>query len=132
MELEIETLRDKHTDLGVAAADEAEKVKQAIADAESETARHAARRETLVAAIPANVIRTYDMVRAKRRGMGIAMVADGSCHGCHVKLRPQLYNMLQRADSIEQCPQCQKLMVWEGLIPQGEAESAEVEAEATA
>ncbi len=132
MELEIETLRDKHTDLGVAAADEAEKVKQAIADAESETARHAARRETLVAAIPANVIRTYDMVRAKRRGMGIAMVAEGSCNGCHVKLRPQLYNMLQRADSIEQCPQCQKLMVWEGLIPEGEAEVAEAEAEAEA
>ena len=51
-----------------------------------------------------------------------------------VKLRPQLYNMLQRADSIEQCPQCQKLMVWEGLIPEEEAETAETEAtvEATA
>lgn len=132
MELEIETLRDKHTDLGVGAADEADKVKQAIVDAEAETARHAARREALVKEIPSNVVRTYDMVRAKRRGTGIAIVANGSCKGCHVKLRPQLYNMLQRADSIEQCPQCQRLMVWEGLLPQAEEAEAEVTAEATA
>ena len=137
MELQIETLRDEHTDLGVAAADETEKVKQAISDAESQTALHAARRETLVNAIPANVMRTYDMVRAKRRGTGIAIVSEGSCKGCFVKLRPQLYNMLQRADSIEQCPQCQRLMVWEGLIPEEDdavpaAVETEVNAEATA
>jgi len=121
MELEIETLRDKHTDLGVGAADEAEKVKQAIVDTEAQTERHAARRGTLVKEIPANVVRTYDMVRAKRRGMGISIVSNGSCQGCFVKLRPQLYNMLQRGDTIEQCPQCQRLMVWEGLIPQEDA-----------
>ncbi|MBT6433661.1 MAG: hypothetical protein HOK97_05450 [Deltaproteobacteria bacterium] len=131
MELEIETLRDKHTDLGVGAADEADKVKQAIVDAEAETARHSARREALVKQIPGNVVRTYDRVRAKRRGTGVAIVSNGSCKGCHVKLRPQLYNMLQRADSIEECPQCQRLMIWEGLIPEAEAE-AEVTVEATA
>lgn len=130
MELEIETLRDKHTDLGVGAVDEAEKVKQAITDTEAQTERHAARRDTLVKEIPANIVRTYDMVRAKRRGMGISIVSNGSCQGCFVKLRPQLYNMLQRADTIEQCPQCQRLMVWEGLIPQEDAAVA-AEAEVT-
>jgi predicted nucleic acid-binding Zn-ribbon protein len=129
MELEIETLRDEHTDLGVGAADEADKVKQAIVDAEAETARHAARREALVKEIPSNVVRTYDMVRSKRRGMGVAIVSSGSCQGCYVKLRPQLYNMLQHADSIEQCPQCQRFMVWEGVIPQ--AVETESTAEAT-
>ena len=129
MELEIESLRDKHTALGVGAADETDKVKQAIVDAEAETARHSVRREALVKELPSNVVRTYDMVRAKRRGTGIAIVSSGSCQGCFVKLRPQLYNMLQRADSIAQCPQCQRVRGWEGLIPQAEEAP---EAEATA
>ena len=132
MELQIETLRDEHTDLGVSAADEADKVKQAMADAEEETARHAVRRETLVDAIPKRVVRTYDMVRAKRRGTGIITVIQGSCQGCFVKLPPQLFNILQRGDTIEQCPQCQRLMIWEGLIPIDEAAATETEVTAEA
>ena len=33
-----------------------------------------------------------------------------------MKLPPQLYNILQRADTIEQCPSCSRLMVWERLV----------------
>ncbi|MBI3179840.1 MAG: hypothetical protein HYZ27_09280 [Deltaproteobacteria bacterium] len=77
------------------------------------------RRNGLAGKIPKPLFKKYEMVRQKRFGVGLVTVADGCCQGCNMKLPPQLYNILQRGDSIEQCPSCHRIIYWE---PNGTAD----------
>ncbi|MEC9466708.1 MAG: C4-type zinc ribbon domain-containing protein [Myxococcota bacterium] len=118
VEQKLEDIRDKQTDLGVQANDERDNVKSSIADFEEQSTQSAARREELSGGVPASIMRLYDQVRAKRRGVGLAEVVGGTCMGCNVALRPQQFIVLQRGESIEQCPHCQKLMIWSEHVKQ--------------
>ena len=55
-------------------------------------------------------------------GIGLVSVIEGNCQGCNMKLPPQLYNVLQRGNSIEQCPSCLRIIFWDHLL--GEQEPA--------
>ena len=37
-----------------------------------------------------------------------------------MRLPPQLYNILQVGDRIEQCPSCQRIILWEKFLEQSE------------
>jgi uncharacterized protein len=39
-------------------------------------------------------------------------VSDAVCNGCNVNLPPQLYNELQRSDTLRYCPNCQRIIYW--------------------
>ena len=82
--------------------------------------------------IPKPLLKRYETIRAKRMGVGLALVVDGSCQGCNMKLPPQLYNILQRANTVEQCPSCSRLMVWDHLIKQDESVAPDKTAEVPA
>jgi predicted nucleic acid-binding Zn-ribbon protein len=84
---------------------------------EKTLAVHKARRDVLVPGIPKALFRKYDAIAAKRFGLGLAQVVAGCCQGCNMKLPPQLYNILQRGDTIEQCPSCYRLVFWEPHRP---------------
>lgn len=74
------------------------------------------RRDALVPSIPKGLFRKYDTIRSRRAGVGLSQVRDGSCVSCHMRLPPQLYNVLQRADTVEQCPSCHRVVFWEALL----------------
>ncbi len=42
--------------------------------------------------------------------MAIAKVEDAVCEGCHMNIPPQMYNELQRFESLMYCPQCQRII----------------------
>ena len=73
--------------------------------------------------MPKPLYRRYDQVRARRMGMGLSPVAAGSCTGCNIRLPPQLYNILQRCDSIEECPSCKRIIFWDQILATPEAPS---------
>ena len=85
------------------------------------------RREKIAPKLPKNVLSKYEMIRNKRTGIGLAMVVDGCCKVCHMNIPPQLYNILMRVNSLEQCPSCHRIIFWEGVLPPREVplESAE-------
>jgi predicted nucleic acid-binding Zn-ribbon protein len=62
--------------------------------------------------IAPNLLKTYMTIRDKR-GMAIAAVNNAVCQGCHLNLPPQMYNELQRCDSLKFCPNCQRIIYWE-------------------
>lgn len=66
-------------------------------------------RDMLVAKVSGPVMRRYELIR-QRRGMGVALIKAGTCTGCHVALSPQLVIKLQRGESMEQCPSCQRFL----------------------
>lgn len=47
---------------------------------------------------------------ASRRHPSVVEAKDGRCTGCNMALRPQLYNTLFYANSLEVCPQCQRMI----------------------
>lgn len=63
--------------------------------------------------IPKTLWRKYEFVRDRRLGVGMARAIDGNCQACNIRLPPQLYNTLIRGDSVEQCPSCQRILLWE-------------------
>ena len=116
LDLQIEALHDKVAETEVDAGAERERVQSELAAASSEIAKEKARRDALLGKIPAALLRKYEGIRSKRLGIGLVPVIDGSCQGCNMKLPPQLYNILQRVESVEQCPSCQRLIFWNRLL----------------
>jgi hypothetical protein len=62
-----------------------------------------------------DVLKRYGAIRI-RRGLALAAVASGNCSGCNMNIPPQLFNVLQRGNSIETCPYCHRIIYWEELM----------------
>lgn len=56
------------------------------------------------------VIHKYDFIRKRRPGFAIVAVKEGHCEGCFMALPPQLYIQVQRGETLETCPSCQRIM----------------------
>lgn len=52
----------------------------------------------------------YESIRRRRPGPAIALVIGGTCRGCHRNIPPQLVVTLARANSIETCPSCHRII----------------------
>lgn len=65
----------------------------------------------LVGEIEPAVIERYQHVKTlKGQGLAIAAVQDEVCKGCNMNIPPQLYNDLQRYESLLVCPNCQRII----------------------
>lgn len=64
----------------------------------------------LRAAIPEELLATYDRIRSVRKGLGIAAMADGGCTACQVRQRPQLALEVQKMEEVRQCDNCKRIL----------------------
>ncbi len=74
-----------------------------------------ARREGLLAGIPAGLLERYGFLRARLRGLVVTEVSGRpgeklSCGGCHMRLRPQEEVDLRKPEGLAICGECQRLM----------------------
>ena len=60
-------------------------------------------------------LKTYLMVRDKAGEIAVAPVKDAVCCGCNMNIPPQMYNDLQRCDSLKFCPSCQRIIYWKDI-----------------
>lgn len=67
-------------------------------------------RKAITSRIRADILRQYNMAFS-RRGSGVSECTGGICRGCHVMLRPQLYNQILRAEQVYQCPNCNRILL---------------------
>lgn len=58
------------------------------------------------------LLKRYMMVKRQVKGIAIASVKKSVCSGCNMNLPPQMYNELQRCDSLKFCPNCQRIIYW--------------------
>jgi predicted nucleic acid-binding Zn-ribbon protein len=68
-------------------------------------------RNKLEEAIPENILKKYKTLVEKRGGIAVSYVKDEICQGCHMNIPPQLFNQVQRADKINFCPHCNRILV---------------------
>lgn len=78
------------------------------------------RRREIARKISSGILKRYEIIREKKRGIGIAAVDGGICEGCFMAIPPQLYNELQRDNQFFECPHCKRLIYYKRLYHQEE------------
>ena len=66
--------------------------------------------EQVSAAVDPQLLQTFEKVRQKVGGITITPVINAVCQACNMNIPPQLYNELQRFDSLKYCPSCQRMI----------------------
>jgi len=68
------------------------------------------RRADAVKRVDAQLLGKYENIRRRRAGVALAPVVGSTCNGCYRNIPPQLSIVLQRANSIETCPNCHRII----------------------
>lgn len=102
-------------------AAEEEKVAEQIATLQAQANESIALRTVARTKIEKSWLKTYDSL-ASKKGYAVAPVVKGMCQGCHMKLPPQLNNILARLESIEMCPRCGRMIYRKELLDPPPAE----------
>ncbi len=81
---------------------------------EAEFARRAtslnARRVELATRVEPAILQRYENIRKRRGGIAVTQVTGGTCRGCNRQIPPQMAIILVRANSIENCPNCNRII----------------------
>ncbi len=92
-----------------------ELAKERMAEIEAKIAELRVERDKLAAIVKPDVLKRYSSIRM-RRGLAVVSVRNGTCQGCNMNIPPQLYNTLQRGQTIETCPSCHRIIYWDELM----------------
>ncbi len=103
-----------------------EAARSRMAELEGKIAGIKAERDKIAANVRADVLKRYGAIRM-RRGLALAPVSNGTCRGCNMNIPPQLFNVLQRGTTIETCPYCHRIIYWDELMKDPEAETGKAE-----
>jgi predicted nucleic acid-binding Zn-ribbon protein len=69
--------------------------------------------KTVSASIDAGLFATYNQVKSNQsNAIGIVAVINAVCQGCNMNIPAQMYNELQRGDSLRKCPICERIIYW--------------------
>lgn len=70
-------------------------------------------RGAIVAELDAGLLEMFNRVKTKQVDeVAIVAVKGAVCEGCHMNIPPQVYNELQRCDSLKYCPSCDRIIYW--------------------
>ncbi len=86
----------------------------------TELESHRAEREAIAGRLGEGVRRKYEQIFARRGGIAVVEARDGSCTGCNMIIRPQLYIEIQRARDVKECPNCHRILVWRPAPGEGQ------------
>ena len=92
---------------------EKENIRKETREGEKRLAWLDTERQKISAMIEPGLLKTFNTIKKKRKRLAIVPVQDAVCLGCHMNIPPQLYNEIQRFDSLKLCPNCQRMLYWE-------------------
>ncbi len=69
-----------------------------------------ARRADAARRVDPGLLAKYENIKRRRAGIAVAPVIGNTCRGCNRNIPPQLGIVLQRADSVETCPNCNRII----------------------
>lgn len=74
-------------------------------------------RVQLTQTIDSQLLAKYEQIKARTGGIAVAVVNNATCSECHLNIPPQMYNELQRQDTLKFCPNCQRIIYWKEAEP---------------
>ncbi|HIJ79444.1 MAG: C4-type zinc ribbon domain-containing protein [Desulfobulbaceae bacterium] len=99
--------------------EEMSKVGDQTAKLETEKLKISKARDTKAKKVNASLLKKYNVLREKRKGIAVIEVTSGVCRGCFMNIPPQLFNDLMREEKLLTCPTCNRIMFHQ---PAAEAE----------
>jgi predicted nucleic acid-binding Zn-ribbon protein len=101
-----------------AIAEETKREKASIKEAEAQCRKKIteleSQRNAVVERLGERLLDLFSRQRGKQNdGVAIVEVINGVCQGCNMNIPPQMYNELQRRNSLKNCPSCERLIYWE-------------------
>ena len=69
-----------------------------------------AEREQLKVGIPRDFIARFDTIFNARGGVAVARIVSNACGACHVRLRPQIINLVKRGEELSYCESCRRIL----------------------
>lgn len=124
-EASIEEKEEKIVQLREGIAEEVAAAEQQIADLDAEINARKARQDEAREEVSKRVLHKYDFIRSRRPGLAVVAARDGHCEGCYMAVPPQQFIEIQRGETLEICPSCQRILYyWEDAIGEGEDEEA--------
>jgi predicted nucleic acid-binding Zn-ribbon protein len=86
---------------------------QELATEEAKLGKDTEARTHLLTSIDPRHLRLFEQVARARKGIAICSATrDGLCSVCHVRLRPQVFQIVRQNDSIVQCDSCQRILYY--------------------
>jgi uncharacterized protein len=71
-----------------------------------------AERKTIVASISPELLKDYERIRKKWRGIVVAEAVNGRCSGCMIILRAQFSQDLRKGDQLMFCESCGRILFY--------------------
>jgi uncharacterized protein len=96
-----------------------------IAELEGQIGDERKLRDVAAARVRPDVLKKYSTIRM-RRGLAMAPVKNGTCQGCNMNIPPQVFNQLQRGDTIELCGNCNRIIYWDKLLENPDGSPSEL------
>jgi len=72
------------------------------------------RREVLTKQLESKLYKLYNTLKEKRQGVGVVSVKHETCQGCFVNVPPQMFIEVQKNNALIRCPNCNRILHWEG------------------
>ena len=69
--------------------------------------------EEISSKVDLEVMKRFNRAKGQTNGNGVAAVVESVCQGCNMNIPPQMYNELQRCNSLEFCPWCHRIIYWQ-------------------
>ncbi len=67
-------------------------------------------RELLKVGIPRDFIVRFETIFNARGGVAVARIVSNACGACHVRLRPQIINLVRRGEDLSFCESCRRIL----------------------
>lgn len=71
-----------------------------------------ARKDAIRARLEPSLVRRYERVLHRREGKAVVPAMGGRCTGCQIRLPPQHFIRVQRKETLESCPNCQRYLYY--------------------
>lgn len=89
-----------------------EEIEKEVKALEAEATALREQREQYTEAIDKSLLSQYQFLADRKGGLAIGSVINGVCQLCHIGLPPQKFNELIKGETLQICPNCQRIIYW--------------------
>jgi predicted nucleic acid-binding Zn-ribbon protein len=89
-------------------------IQERIAQGDLALNRQTERTKALSRELDSDLFKLYNTLKEKRQGLGVVNVKNETCQGCFVNIPPQMYIEVQRNSDLIRCPNCNRILYWDG------------------
>ena len=111
LQAQLEQTRTRLEDLRGALAQASERLQTVLEDTEHAISERRAEEQEILAALPADVVDRYRLIRSRRGGLAVVEARNEACTACYMRIPPQTYIEVIRKTRIIECPNCHRILI---------------------